>query len=62
MLGNGAYGKVRLYRDRNYKELLFAIKTLKKEVSFVIETIKEQYSNISAHTELIAVADQNNKC
>jgi hypothetical protein len=31
MLGNGAYGKVRLYRDRNYKELLFAIKTLKKE-------------------------------
>lgn len=32
MLGNGAYGKVRLYRDRNYKELLFAIKTLKKKV------------------------------
>ena len=31
MLGNGAYGKVRLYRDRNYKDLLFAIKTLKKE-------------------------------
>ena len=31
MLGNGAYGKVRLYRDKNYKELLFAIKTLKKE-------------------------------
>jgi calcium-dependent protein kinase len=31
MLGNGSYGKVRLYRDKNYKELLFAIKTLKKE-------------------------------
>ena len=31
MLGNGTFGKVRLYRDRNYKELLFAIKTLKKE-------------------------------
>ena len=31
MLGNGSYGKVRLYRDRNYKDLLFAIKTLKKE-------------------------------
>ena len=31
MLGNGAYGKVRLYRDKNYKDLLFAIKTLKKE-------------------------------
>ena len=31
MLGNGSFGKVRLYRDRNYKDLLFAIKTLKKE-------------------------------
>jgi calcium-dependent protein kinase len=31
MLGHGAFGKVRLYRDKNYKELLFAIKTLKKE-------------------------------
>ena len=31
MLGYGSFGKVRLYRDRNYKDLLFAIKTLKKE-------------------------------
>ena len=31
MLGNGTFGKVRLYRDKNYKDLLFAIKTLKKE-------------------------------
>ena len=31
MLGNGSFGKVRLYRDKNFKELLFAIKTLKKE-------------------------------
>ena len=31
MLGTGTFGKVRLYRDKNYKELLFAIKTLKKE-------------------------------
>ena len=31
MLGHGTFGKVRLYRDRNYKDLLFAIKTLKKE-------------------------------
>jgi calcium-dependent protein kinase len=31
MLGNGTFGKVRLYRDKNYKNLLFAIKTLKKE-------------------------------
>ena len=31
MLGTGSFGKVRLYRDRNYKDLLFAIKTLKKD-------------------------------
>ena len=31
MLGNGAFGKVRLYRDRSNKDLLYAIKTLKKE-------------------------------
>ena len=31
ILGNGAFGKVRLYRDKHNKDLLFAIKTLKKE-------------------------------
>ena len=31
MLGNGSFGKVRLYRDRKQKDLLFAIKTMKKE-------------------------------
>ena len=31
MLGNGAFGKVRLYRDKKNKDLLFAIKTLKKD-------------------------------
>jgi calcium-dependent protein kinase len=31
MLGNGAFGKVRLYRDKNDKSLLYAIKTLKKK-------------------------------
>ena len=30
-LGNGAFGKVRLYRDIYYKDMLYAIKTLKKE-------------------------------
>ena len=30
MLGNGAFGKVKLYRDRNDKTILYAIKTLKK--------------------------------
>ena len=31
MLGNGAFGKVRLYRDKNDNQLLYAIKTLKKK-------------------------------
>lgn len=31
MLGNGAFGKVRLYRDKRNKDVLYAIKTLKKE-------------------------------
>src|SRR5690242_8319650 len=31
MLGNGGFGKVRLYRDKGNKELKFAIKTLKKD-------------------------------
>ena len=31
MLGNGAFGKVRLYRNKNDKSLLYAIKTLKKK-------------------------------
>jgi calcium-dependent protein kinase len=31
MLGNGGFGKVRLHRDKNSKDLKFAIKTLKKD-------------------------------
>ena len=31
VLGTGSFGKVRLYRDRTNNELLYAIKTLKKE-------------------------------
>ena len=31
MLGNGAFDKIRLYRDKKNKDLLFAIKTLKKD-------------------------------
>ena len=31
ILGNGNFGKVRLYRDRKQTDVLFAIKTLKKE-------------------------------
>lgn len=32
ILGNGGFGKVRLYRDREAKELKFAIKTIKKDL------------------------------
>jgi calcium-dependent protein kinase len=31
ILGNGAFGKVRLYRDKSCKSMKFAIKTIKKE-------------------------------
>lgn len=31
MLGNGSFGKVRLYRDKFCKEMKYAIKTIKKE-------------------------------
>jgi calcium-dependent protein kinase len=31
ILGNGGFGKVRLYRDRNCTEMKYAIKTLKKD-------------------------------
>jgi calcium-dependent protein kinase len=31
-IGNGAFGKVRLYRDRKIKSLKYAIKTIKKDI------------------------------
>jgi calcium-dependent protein kinase len=31
MIGNGGFGKVRLYRDKNCKDFKYAIKTLKKD-------------------------------
>ena len=49
MLGNGSFGKVRLYRDKNYKELLFAIKTLKKEgiSSYHFNALKKEVDILS---------------
>ena len=49
MLGNGTFGKVRLYRDKNYKELLFAIKTLKKEgiSSYQFNSLKREVDILS---------------
>ena len=49
ILGNGTFGKVRLYRDKNYKELLFAIKTLKKEgiSSYQFNSLKREVDILS---------------
>ena len=49
ILGMGSYGKVRLYRDRNYKDLLFAIKTLKKEgiSSYQFNLLKSEVNILS---------------
>lgn len=46
LLGNGAFGKVRLFRDKNIKDLKFAIKTIKKDtlpkelLSFLVDEVK----------------------
>jgi calcium-dependent protein kinase len=49
MLGNGNFGKVRLYRDRKQKDLLFAIKTLKKQhlTKTYFELIKNEVNILS---------------
>jgi len=49
MLGNGNFGKVRLYRDRKQKDLLFAIKTLKKQhmTKTYFEIIKNEVNILS---------------
>ena len=49
MLGNGNFGKVRLYRDRKQKDLLFAIKTLKKQhmTKTYFEMIKNEVNILS---------------
>jgi serine/threonine protein kinase len=54
-LGNGAFGKVRLYRDKNNKNLLYAIKTLKKSgiSDFEFDLIKNE-------TEILSNMDHPN--
>ena len=49
MLGHGQFGKVRLYRDKNNKDLLFAIKTLKKKgiSAFKFNLLKSEVSILS---------------
>ena len=55
LLGHGSYGKVRLYRDRNYKELLFAIKTLKKD-----GMPKAHYKLIESEVKILSDLDHPN--
>lgn len=55
LLGNGAFGKVRLFRDKNIKELKFAIKTIKKE-----NLPKELFSFIVDEVQILAKMDHPN--
>ncbi len=55
LLGNGAFGKVRLFRDKNIKELKFAIKTIKKE-----NFPKELFFFIVDEVQILAKMDHPN--
>lgn len=55
LLGNGAFGKVRLFRDKNIKELKFAIKTIKKE-----NLPKELFSFLVDEVQILARMDHPN--
>ncbi len=55
VLGTGAFGKVRLYRDRTNNELLYAIKTLKKE-----GISKTQYELIQSEINILSKLDHPN--
>ena len=54
-LGNGAFGKVRLYRDIYFKDMLYAIKTLKKE-----GIPKAQYDLLIAEVKILSELDHPN--
>lgn len=55
LLGNGAFGKVRLFRDKNCKELKYAIKTIKKE-----DMPKELYCFIVDEVKILSEMDHPN--
>ena len=55
VLGTGAFGKVRLYRDRTNNELLYAIKTLKKE-----GISKSNYELIQSEISILSKLDHPN--
>jgi len=55
ILGNGAFGKVRLFRDKNSKDLKFAIKTIKKD-----NLPKEFFSFIVDEVQILSKMDHPN--
>ena len=55
VLGTGSFGKVRLYRDRTNNELLYAIKTLKKE-----GISKTNYELIQSEINILSKLDHPN--
>ncbi len=55
LLGNGAFGKVRLFRDKNCKQLKYAIKTIKKE-----DMPKELYCFIVDEIKILSEMDHPN--
>ena len=54
-IGNGAFVKVRLYRDIYYKNMLYAIKTLKKE-----GIPQELYTCLKAEVQILSELDHPN--
>ena len=55
LIGNGAFGKVRLFREKNIKELKYAIKTIKKE-----NLPKQLFSFIVDEVQILAKMDHPN--
>ena len=55
MLGNGAFGKVRLYRDKNDHQILYAIKTLKKK-----NIPKYEFNLLKSEVEILSELDHPN--
>lgn len=55
MWGNGAFGKVKLYRDRNDKTILYAIKTLKKN-----NIPKYEFELLKTEVEILSELDHPN--
>ena len=55
MLGNGAFGKVRLYRDKNDHQILYAIKTLKKN-----NIPKYEFKLLKSEVEILSELDHPN--